>query len=252
MGRNEAVEMDWISLGWRDAILLLVALAAVYLVFMLLKLTRLGHQVRSPSTTLVEDDVQEPSVGRVSPLRGQAEAMMSEASVTERLENAHDVVPPLAARASTPVRTSEAWEEIGPLTDDAEVAEALPAIDASATRRTGGFGEHLAEHLARTDMELEVQRMRSEMERMRSEMEELRAARRVSPQYAEAMEMAQRGMSAQDLADRLGISLGEAELVCALSRSDQNFDEGEDHGAEQFAAGADGFEEFNRRRQSGG
>ncbi len=86
----------------------------------------------------------------------------------------------------------------------------------AAVPRTAGFGEHLAEHLARSEMEMEVQRMRSEMERMRSEVEELRAARHVSPQYAEAMELAQRGMTAQDMADQLGISLAEAELVHAL------------------------------------
>ena len=73
-------------------------------------------------------------------------------------------------------------------------------------------------------MEMEIQRMRDEMLQMRREMEELRAARRVSPQYAEAMELAQRGMGAQDVADRLGISLAEAELVQALSRGQQNFD----------------------------
>jgi hypothetical protein len=103
--------------------------------------------------------------------------------------------------------------------------------------RPGGFGEHLAEHLARSEMEMEVQRMRDEMERMRAELEEMRVARRVSPQYAEAMELAQRGLPAQDVADRLGISLAEAELVHALSRGEMNFDEGEEHGEDGYAAG---------------
>jgi hypothetical protein len=80
-------------------------------------------------------------------------------------------------------------------------------------------------------METEMQRMRDEMERMRKEVEEIRTARRVSPQYAEAMELAQRGCTAQDMADRLGISLAEAELVHALSLGRQNFEEGEEHGA---------------------
>jgi hypothetical protein len=94
---------------------------------------------------------------------------------------------------------------------------------------------------------MEVQRMRSEMERMRAEMDELRMARRVSPQYAEAMELAQRGLPAQAIADRLGISLAEAELVHALSRGDKNFAEGEEHGADEYAANG-GSGEFDNRR----
>jgi len=117
---------------------------------------------------------------------------------------------------------------------------------------TAGFGEYLAEHLARSEMEMEVQRMRTEMERMRTEVEALRAARHVSPQYAEAMELAQRGMTAQDMADQLGISLAEAELVHALSRSDGNFDEGEQYGAEGNAE-YDGFNAYGHpSRHSGG
>ena len=90
--------------------------------------------------------------------------------------------------------------------------------------------------------------MHSARERMRVEVEELRAARRVSPQYSEAMELAQRGMSAQDVADRLGISLAEAELVHALSRGSKNFDEGDEHGADEYATN-DGLDESGHRRR---
>jgi hypothetical protein len=117
------------------------------------------------------------------------------------------------------------WEGVKELFD-AEPAVATPPSGQlpAGEGRAGGFGEHLSEHLVRSDMEMELQRMRDEMQRMSQELEELRAARRVSPQYAEAMELAQRGMNAQDLADRLGISLAEAELVHALSRGRQDFD----------------------------
>lgn len=244
--------MEWISLGWRDGILLLVAVAAVYLVFMLLKLTRLGRQVKPGNTGVVRDEIQEPMVAKDSQPLWQAKAAKPQDSLGDWPENAHDAISMSARQSTSPVQADTEWEEMGALLEATEQTEASPSTGTAASRRTGGFGEHLAEHLARTDMEMEVQRMRNEMERMRSEMEELRAARRVSPQYAEAMEMAQRGMSAQELADRLGISLGEAELVHALSRSDQHFDEGEDHGAEQYATGTDGFDETNRLRQSSG
>lgn len=75
----------------------------------------------------------------------------------------------------------------------------------------------------------EVARLHNELGALRGEVAELKAARAVSPQYADAMALAQRGLTAQDLADRCGISLGEAELVWALSRGATNFDQEEDY-----------------------
>ncbi|MFN3884680.1 MAG: DUF2802 domain-containing protein, partial [Rhodocyclaceae bacterium] len=94
------------------------------------------------------------------------------------------------------------------------------------------FGQQLAEHLARYDLEREVGKLREEVAQLRDEVKELRAARNVSPQYAEALGLAQRGLSAQQIADRMGISLAEAELVHALSRGEELFKEpGLDDGA---------------------
>ncbi len=223
--------MEWATLGWRDGILLVVVLAAVYLAVMLLRLTQIG---RARQAGHMQEPLAVPMPEMVSPLRernedrGEAAVMMPVPMVeAEMLPDAPSAVP------SVP---TFAWDEVRTLFGDAAIA-ARPAPP-----RPAGFGEHLAEHLARTDVEMEVQRMRSEMERMRSEVEQLRAARNVSPQYAEAMELAQRGMSAQQLADHLGISLGEAELVHALSRSDGKFDEGDEHGADQFATGNNEFD----------
>lgn len=201
--------MEWTSLGWRDVILLLAVIAAVYLAVMLLRLTRLGGRRQAPPEE------------RAPPELPRADAAEAEA--------------PAAAFTVLPAPTF-AWDEVEELLG--ETAPVNPAAQ-PAVARPGGFGEHLAEHLARSDMEMEVQRMRDEMARMRAELEEMRMARRVSPQYAEAMELAQRGLTAQDVADRLGISLAEAELVHALSRGEMNFEEGEDHGEDGYAT--DGF-----------
>lgn len=222
-GERVAV-MEWAAFGVRDAILLLVAAAAIYLVVMLLRLTRIGRR-REPLPSLQEPPLIDKSVPAVSPEPVQP-------------ETPHEPSP----GAVPPAPTFE-WNEVKDLFEAAARPE---APSQPAAPRQGGFGEHLAEHLARADVEMEVQRMRDEMERMRSEMEELRAARRVSPQYAEAMELAQRGLTAQDVADRLGISLAEAELVHALSRGRQNYDEGENDGAHGNAAGLD---EFGRPRR---
>ncbi len=145
---------------------------------------------------------------------------------------------PAAQKLEAPYLTETAG-----VPEDVIPVEPLAPTEA-APPRSAGFGEQLAEHLARSEMEIEIRRLRKEMEAMRAEMEELRATRHVSPQYAEAMALSQRGLTAQDVADRLDISLGEAELVHALSRSEKNFEQGENDGAERDArvAGGDRFE----------
>lgn len=63
---------------------------------------------------------------------------------------------------------------------------------------------------------------------MRLDMNELQAAkerppqyvRPVSPQHSEAMLLAGRGIAAAQIADHCGISVAEAELVCALARAE--------------------------------
>lgn len=59
------------------------------------------------------------------------------------------------------------------------------------------------------------------LEALRAEVEQIKAARAVSPQYNDALSMAQKGMRPEDIAETCGISIGEAELVCALARSSQ-------------------------------
>ncbi len=244
--------MDWLPLSWRDSILILVAVAAIYLVFMLLRLIQVGRQRQASQPARQAPEVPE-RFETVSPLRQrlEPEAEMTPAPVpqaaasrsalaayTEAME-APPAVEPFAVR---PAPTFE-WDDVKELFGE-EPESPAPAVP--STPRSGGFGEPLAAHLARTEVETEIQRMRDEMERMRREMDDLRTMRRVSPQYAEAMELAQRGLTAQDVADQLGISLGEAELVHALSRSRQNLEEGETDGAEGNAAD-DGFHGLRHR-----
>lgn len=106
---------------------------------------------------------------------------------------------------------------------------ARPAAPAPA------FGAELARTQYDAELRLlreEVAQLRAEVGLLRGELNDLKAARMVSPQYADAMALAQRGLTAQDVADRCGISLGEAELVWALSRGPTNFDQEEDYGGE--------------------
>lgn len=101
------------------------------------------------------------------------------------------------------------------------------ATDTSAaTSSTTDFQKQLAERLAYADLEREIRQLRADVEKLRQELEELRAVRFVSPHYGEALALAQRGLNAQQIADRMGISLAEAELVLALSRGESAFAEG--------------------------
>lgn len=86
--------------------------------------------------------------------------------------------------------------------------------------------------LERSQLEREVRQLREEVAALREELDELKAATRVSPQYSDAMALVQRGLSAQDVADRCGISLAEAELVWSLGRGPQNFEQEDDYGGE--------------------
>lgn len=97
------------------------------------------------------------------------------------------------------------------------------------------FGAALARSQQDSELRLlreEVAQLREEVGQLRADLADVKAARLVSPQYSDAMALAQRGLSAQDVADRCGISLGEAELVWALSKGPTNFDQEEDYGGE--------------------
>lgn len=84
--------------------------------------------------------------------------------------------------------------------------------------------------LGRTQLEREVRQLREEIAALRAELDEMKAASRVSPQYADAMALAQRGLTAQDVADRCDISLAEAELVWALAHGPQDTEQEDEYG----------------------
>jgi hypothetical protein len=88
-----------------------------------------------------------------------------------------------------------------------------------------------ARELAHSSLELEVQHLRREAEKLRTEMtnlaeevRHLKALRNVSPVYGEAMTLAQQGEQPTGIAVQCGISVGEAELVAALARSEPGFE----------------------------
>lgn len=130
-------------------------------------------------------------------------------------------------------------EPLAPSLSANDAAVAAPAPKKAPVipySRAAAAAQPFDAELARSHQEMdlrqlreEVGRLREELGALRAEIGELKAARTVSPQYADAMALAQRGLTAQDLADRCGIALGEAELVWALSRGPMNFEQEEDY-----------------------
>lgn len=195
--------MDAEIFGWREGILLLVGLAVMYLVVTVVRLLRVGKR----STESGKLPLAEPQVTETPP-------------VLELTET----VPTLQ------VTHSKEWNDVAEL--DLLGGQSVKSALAKTPTPASGFGEQLAEHLARSDLEREVRQLRKEVDALRVELDELRTVRNISPHYAEALSLARRGLTAQDVADRMGISLAEAELVHALSRGESLFDEGEHDGAD--------------------
>lgn len=85
------------------------------------------------------------------------------------------------------------------------------------------FSEHLsASNVGREIAQLhhEIQKIRMDFSQLTVEVRQLKMAKNFSPMYTEAMLFAQQGESVQVIADRCGISIGEAELVVSLARSE--------------------------------
>ncbi len=96
-------------------------------------------------------------------------------------------------------------------------------------RSRGAASLSAAAPAARADLSAEVQELRrtiqdeldllrGDMAALRDELAMLKASRPIAPQYSEALTLAGRGLSEQQIADQCGISIGEAELVRALGR----------------------------------
>lgn len=133
-------------------------------------------------------------------------------------------VPPLPAE---PPRADGRYDEADDEVAGGELVYTRPLAPPPSSP-PASFGAELE----RSQLEREVKQLRDEVAALREELDELKAATRVSPQYSDAMALVQRGLSAQDVADRCGISLAEAELVWSLGRGPQNFEQEDDYGGE--------------------
>lgn len=121
-----------------------------------------------------------------------------------------------------------AADEIDEAADDAAVVALSAAAPADSPEAAGDFALALEVRQLRRDAALlrgEVDQLRAELLVIRQSLSEqaaqldaTRAAQRVSPLYGEALALVRRGMTAEDIAERCGISVAEAELVKSLGQ----------------------------------
>ncbi len=177
------------NFAWRDLVLLLAVMAAIYFVVSLLGLVRLHWRRFHPHAALG-----------------------------------------IAATNSADNQSSDhvAAKTLPDPSDPPEPPSLADTISDPAPFRS--FEAELAERMGKNEMEKVVWQLRQEVANLRDELAEMKAVRRVSPLYAEAATLAQRGFDARGVAEECGISVAEAELVLAMSREDKQFDEETDDG----------------------
>ncbi|QID16744.1 DUF2802 domain-containing protein [Nitrogeniibacter mangrovi] len=175
-------------MGAREWVFAAVAILAVYLVFQLIR----ALQVKDAPADAVDDEDED---GAEADADGEADF--------ERLLAVDDdpdaASPPAAAAGQGASQESE--DSFG------------LALEIRQLRRD----------VAQLREELDTQRgeltaLRALVDGQAQAIEAARAAQRVSPIYGEALSLAQRGMSADVIAERCSISVAEAELVQSLAQ----------------------------------
>ncbi|WP_341678169.1 DUF2802 domain-containing protein [Niveibacterium sp. SC-1] len=177
-------------MGARELVVVAIGLLAIYLAYVLLKLARLS---RKPKVKPREREAQPEyhTVLDLSPLP------------REEPRPAPVVAPPTVMPGLAP-------------------SVEAPAVDAHAAREHFDAAFELARVRRQlTQLQEGHDRLEAEIGTLREELDVLRAARNVSPQYGEAVLLAQRGLGGDAIAERCGISVSEAELVAALARGNR-------------------------------
>ena len=165
-------------MGVYEGILVVVVLLGAYVVWALVRLVRLARR-RSPQAKVEQP---EPPEQQTTP-SGQAQA-------------------PAEPGRVEPVASLDGFES---MVGQARLRFQVEAQEASLSA-------------LRAEMAALAEQTQAEIAALREQIDMLRNARNVSPQYGEAVGLAQRGLTSDAIAERCGISVSEAELVAALSR----------------------------------
>jgi hypothetical protein len=185
------------SLSWREMLLALVVLLAIYIMVAFLRINRLKREARFAQELppgAVQDTVQSHAAaqepGQEAPAPNGVQAGPTELSVSAKEQ-------------------ASAWNERFSKTSELRRIKVLEQDLAQLRREIGG-------------LRAEVQSLREEQRR---ESSKVKITQSVSPFYSDAMQLATQGREAADISVLCGISRAEAELVVALARNDsQAFD----------------------------
>lgn len=185
--------VDIYGLGLRDAILLIAGGAAVYLVYLWLKLMQVKKRKQAGRKKAAAPAAQKVERQEVSVIESDSD---------EDLDVVYD-------RPRTPM--------LAPVPDRIEVRDNdnrdFERFMAESQQR-----QQKAQAVELKQLREEVVTLRESLQSMKTELDRLKASSAVSPLYSEAVGMAQHGLNAEGIADRCGISIAEAELVAALVR----------------------------------
>jgi hypothetical protein len=189
------------SLSWREMLLAVVVLLAIYILFSFLRIGRLRREAQA---------VQELSPGAVQSAVQSYAAVQESGRGAEAAPGDADGQASLTELSAVAKEQMFAWNERHSRT--LELRRKIDVLEqdlAQLRREIGG-------------LRAEVQTLREEQRR---EISQVKITQSASPFYSDAMQLATQGREAADISVLCGISRAEAELVVALARNDnQAFD----------------------------
>lgn len=177
------MEFDGLAnLGWREALIAVVALLALYVLVVFWRMNRLKHRALVPDVATVRAETA------VAAYQAVQEPALSDSP------------------SETPITLSDVpfpWNEPPPQIPEVQAIERLER-DISKLRQEIGV------------LRAELLALREERQNERAKPD---VTETISPFYSEAMQMAGHGADATAIAQSCGISRAEAELVLALVRN---------------------------------
>ncbi len=180
-------------LGWREALIAVVALLVVYILISFLRISRLKNRtVHAQSTAPQAAPAAVAAYVAVQEVDNPPTKPADEAPVASALQE-----------ESRERERTFAWNEPPEVSVDTRRIEVLEQEVAQLRREIGGL---LAE----------VQTLRDEQRR---ELSKVQVAQNASPYYSDAMQLALQGQDAAGISQLCGISRAEADLVVALARN---------------------------------
>ncbi|NML26627.1 DUF2802 domain-containing protein [Zoogloea dura] len=187
--RNVREGVPVIELDVRDGIWALVAILAIYLAFTLFRLSRPRAAARADADATVAQTVlaaapPAPAAVEEAPAEPEPESAPEDESVSRALLN------------------------------ELEIQQLRRDVSQLQTE-----SDFLRRELAANRRDLDA--LRDAQQAVREQAPPVQYVRPVSPQHSEAMLLAGRGFDAAKIAEHCGISVAEAELVCALARAEE-------------------------------